>query len=331
MSDLFINTFSETRTCTYKNDTYEVRDNGAILRRRRPNGRLRQLDGYWTFGTKNDKTGYAIFAGDPVHRIVATAFHGEPPTKQHIVDHIDTNRMNNRPENLRWITKLENILLNPITLKRILEAYGSVEEFFADPSKPKHRALPSQFGWMRTVSAPEAAVSRRKLEDWANSSKSASGGGLGEWLFEHRSQVEQPNLPEITESLTEGALQANWFTPSEFPLCPRSGSDCSLNDYAAALRFGATFSTNQYGDSFVVEGCRDRRSNCVVVVCRIENAPINNWGITTIYLHEGNFIHENKGTYISLVEAVEVYAAGVGDSFRPDAFDPDLGPSFIVK
>lgn len=327
MSDLFINTFTETRTCTYKDDIYDVRDNGAILRRSRPGGRHRKLDNFWTFGNKNEKTGYAAFGSDPVHRIVATAFHGEPPTKQHIVDHIDTNRMNNRPENLRWITKLENILLNPITLKRIVEAYGSVEEFFADPSKPKSQALPGQYSWMRTVSLDEAASSRKKLESWANSSKKVSGGNLGEWLFEHRAQVEPPKLPEITKSLTNGALQANWYTPSEFPLCPKLGEGGSLSDYASALGFGETFSSNEYGRSFVVEGGHDFRSNCVVVVCRIENAPINNWGITTIYLHEGSFIHENKGTYLTLVEAVEIYAAGIGDSFSPDAFDPDLGPS----
>ena len=35
-----------------------------------------------------------------VHRIVATAFHGEQPSVKHIVDHIDTNRRNNRVENL---------------------------------------------------------------------------------------------------------------------------------------------------------------------------------------------------------------------------------------
>lgn len=328
MSNLFINTFTEIRTCAYKEDTYDVRDNGAILRRRRTNGRHRKLDNYWTFGNKNEKTGYAIFGSDPVHRIVATAFLGEPPTKQHIVDHIDTNRMNNRPENLRWITKLENILLNPITLKRIVEAYGSVEDFFADPSKPKSQALPNQFSWMRTVSVDEAAASRRKLEDWANSSKSVSGNGLGEWLFEHRNQVEPPKLPKITSSLTEGALQANWFTPSEFPLCPKMSERGSLQDYASALRFGEIFSHDKYGRSFIVEGGSDYKSNCIVVVCRIENAPISNWGITTIYRHEGNFIHENKGTYINLVEAVEIYAAGIGDSFRPESFEPDLTPSF---
>jgi len=327
MTDLFINTYSETRACEYKEDTYDVRNNGAILRQRRPSGRHRQLDNFWTFGKKNDNTGYAMFGSDPVHRIVATAFHGEPPTRQHIVDHIDTNRMNNRSENLRWITKLENILLNPITFKRIVEAYGSIEEFFANPQKPKAKPLAKQFDWMRTVSAPEAAASKEKLERWASSSKTVSGGGLGEWLFEHRSQVASPKLPEITKSLTEGALQANWFTPSKFPLCPESNSNALVEDYASRLQFGAVFSENEYGNSMVVDGCSDQRSNCVVVVNYIEYAPLGrNWGIVTIYEHKGNFIHEAKGTFISLIEAMEIYAAGVGDSFRPDMFEPDLKP-----
>lgn len=48
---------------------------------------------------------------------IATAFHGEPPSPQYVVDHIDTNCRNNRPENLRWLTRLENALMNPITRK----------------------------------------------------------------------------------------------------------------------------------------------------------------------------------------------------------------------
>ena len=80
-----------------------------------------------------------------VHRIIATAFHGEPPTKGHVVDHIDTNRRNNRPQNLRWVTRLENILLNPISAKRVEYLYGSIEEFLADPRNPKNDSLTPDF------------------------------------------------------------------------------------------------------------------------------------------------------------------------------------------
>lgn len=65
-----------------------------------------------------------------VHIIVATAFHGPKPTKEHVVDHIDTNRRNNRPDNLRWVTRLENALDNPITRKRIIMRCGSIEAFW---------------------------------------------------------------------------------------------------------------------------------------------------------------------------------------------------------
>lgn len=43
-----------------------------------------------------------------VHRLVCHAFHGEPPTPEHEVNHIDHDRQNNRAENLEWVTSKEN-------------------------------------------------------------------------------------------------------------------------------------------------------------------------------------------------------------------------------
>lgn len=51
-----------------------------------------------------------------VHRLVAIAFIDNPENKQYI-DHINTIRIDNRIENLRWVTRSENSL-NPITRKR---------------------------------------------------------------------------------------------------------------------------------------------------------------------------------------------------------------------
>ena len=43
-----------------------------------------------------------------VHRIICSAFHGKPPTG-HDVDHINGIRNDNRPENLRWASRSDNL------------------------------------------------------------------------------------------------------------------------------------------------------------------------------------------------------------------------------
>lgn len=44
-----------------------------------------------------------------VHRAVCEAFHGPPPTGDHECAHGDGNRLHNRPGNLRWATRAENM------------------------------------------------------------------------------------------------------------------------------------------------------------------------------------------------------------------------------
>ena len=195
-----IDIFEKELECTYKGETYSVRDNGAVLRHPRIGNKPRPTDNVWTFGKYNAKTGYAEIAGERVHRIVATAFHGAAPTPQHVVDHIDTNRRNNRPENLRWITKLENILLNPITAKKIILACGSIEDFLKDPSKLRQNYVDRDFEWMRAVSKEEAAASLERMLSWAKSDKSSSGGSLGEWIYRR-------SLPKMTVEPIRTAIE----------------------------------------------------------------------------------------------------------------------------
>jgi len=44
----------------------------------------------------------------PVHKLICMAFHGLPPNKSSQVRHLDGNRQNSKPLNLRWGSQQEN-------------------------------------------------------------------------------------------------------------------------------------------------------------------------------------------------------------------------------
>lgn len=178
--------FKEAKDCDYKGEHYSVRDNGAIMRHPKSN-RVRPKDNIWTFGLPNDK-GYCAFCGEVVHRIVAFAFLGEPDNNQLVVDHIDTNRQNNRPENLRWVTKLENALNNPLTLRKILY-YCTLQEFIENPKILAQRAQDINLSWMGAVTAEEARISfnnLKHLHELHLIKNNTRTGGIGNWIFNEK-------------------------------------------------------------------------------------------------------------------------------------------------
>lgn len=248
--------------CIYKEERYSVRDNGAVFKHPREGKRARPTDNQWTFGKPNDKTGYMEIASVRVHRIVASAFHGEPPTKEHVVDHIDTNKRNNRPENLRWVTRLENVLLNPITAKRIAYVCGSVEAFLADPAKYRHLFSEPYEQWMQTVTAEEAEISLGRMLAWAKSDRPSSGNGsLDIWIFSRNTVQDNPSEtipdgPDYILSLTPGAAQQRVSfddKPNEYPCTPQEAGDKPLLTYANNLTKGSAFFRNHNGAYLVVD------------------------------------------------------------------------------
>lgn len=304
--------------CIYKEERYSVRDNGSVLRHARDDKRRRKYDNHWTFGIPNSN-GYMRIGSEIVHIIVAKAFHGEPPTPQFIVDHIDTNRQNNRPENLRWITKLENILNNPITRKKIEYLCGSIEEFLEDPSVLKnHVDEDPNFSWMRNVTREEARISLERISRWAKSgsvSSSSKSEGLGEWIFEgnesdashQNSQENDLDLRRYVESKTPGAVQINLKTPSEFPLCPTEVNEVGLKKYLQNLKSGEIFTQNIYGKSIVnsAEYSEDRQS---LLVLSENPGGTKQWTLAKIYLEGQNFVHESIGAFFSLEGAQKQFS-----------------------
>ncbi|MBO5294347.1 MAG: HNH endonuclease [Clostridia bacterium] len=309
-----INDYREEKSCVYNDEEYLVRDNGAVLRKSRLNQKARKLDNEWTFGKLNSKTGYLEIASIRVHRIVAWAFHGEPPTMDHIVDHIDTNRQNNRPSNLRWTTRFENAVSNPITRKKIEYLTGvSIFEFLEDPSKYREDLKNSNYDWMRTVTEDESKAALQNLKNWLENEKKQSNGNgkIGDWIYNVRDPdvksrwiEESSNTQErfyeqvnITDSLTPMAKQKNWQTPSKFVCCPNIVEGNPIECYLKRLSENIEFSVNQYGSSTIVKYFPVE--NRAIVVITINAKDVKPFALAKITYENGYYLHSSLGKFFT--------------------------------
>ncbi len=287
----------------YQGEKYVVRDNGAVCRMSRAGRRRRRLDDAWTFGRPNDSTGYMTLGTHVVHRIVALAFHKQP-SERHVVDHIDTNRRNNRADNLRWVTRLDNLLQNPITRARIASAYGSLDAFFKDPSALGDRD--PDLSWMRTVSKTEAEESRKRLLGWAASDRAPQGGKLGEWVYGlGETNAQGAEQIQDSQSLTPMAIQRHWKTLTEFPACPESLGPDPLGEYAARLKPGTVFNINIYGDTLAEVAGGD--ATILAVICQMPPKSVKAWALSRITMENGKFVHESVGAYFSQEGVLNAY------------------------
>lgn len=108
--------------------------------------KLKLHNGYYFIGLHKD--GKCITRN--VHRLVAEAFICNPENKP-CIDHINTIKTDNRVENLRWCTQLENIN-NPATIKKM---------------KINHH-LKNQFGKLHPYSKPvlQFSLTDKFIKKW---------------------------------------------------------------------------------------------------------------------------------------------------------------------
>ncbi len=298
-----INDCTREEECIYKDERCSVRDNGAVWRHPREGKRPRPTDCQWTFGKLNSKTGYMEIGPARVHIIVAMAFYGVRDTKIYVVDHIDTNRQNNRIENLRWLTRLENILLNPISRKKIEYICScSAEEFLANPEKYRNMIQSDTgFGWMRTITKEDGDQSLKNLLEWTASDKRSLGGSISEWIYrslptKYNPIEEIPEKPNYIMSLTPGAAQRNWYTPSEFPCTPQEVGDTPIATYVNNLKERDIFTQNQYGASLIIDSgfSEDKQALYVLTESSEGDTAIKRYALAKITYEDGLFIHTGR-------------------------------------
>lgn len=337
-----INDYKVEVSCEYKGETYSVRDNGAIMRHPK-NGRIRPLDNQWTFGKKNESNGYMFFASNVrVHQVVATAFWGHLKKDGMVVDHKDTNRCNNRAENLHWVTKLENVLNNPITRQRVINLCGSIEAFLNNPALLGESSADPNFKWMRTVSEEESAQCKSNLERWAKEDQTRAheykGVGIGEWIFSNRSSsvngnnmdfvaethrqfaentrpsspfykettndyVSYSDVQNYYDSLTPNAVQIDWRTPTTFHLCPQE--TLSLEAYNGNLEKGKLFCSNQFIKQEVVDYAITEKG--LLVATHALSETIKPWALALVYIENDKYVHASLGTFFEEIGVMEEF------------------------
>ena len=319
MAKIDIDDFEQEKECFYMGEKYCVRDNGAVLRYPKDSTKPRLLDNKWTFG-KTGSHGYLYIASKGIHRIVATAFHGENLSKEYIVDHIDANKQNNRPENLRWITKEENLLNNPNTLNKLQYITGcSIEELKENNWEKLHNYTSERqdTSWMRPTTKEEAANYHKRQELWLNKESQRNEKsqklyeqlkkisnlrnenkkittGMGEWVFQPP-LVEQSDINCINndyrESLTRNVYQ-DWETPTRFPCYPLETKTNIIEEYLSNLKIGKILCESKLFTSEITKfEYNNEKQSIIVQTVQINGDSIKPWSIIEIIVREGICYH----------------------------------------
>lgn len=314
MTIIDVNSFSEEKQCTYNGELYSVRDNGAVLRHSRQGKRVRPNDNKWTFGKENKNNPYLHISNIRIHRIVATAFHGDPPDPKYVVDHIDTNCRNNRPDNLRWLTRLENTLKNPFTRKKIEFLCGSIEAFLENPSILSELNLEPNFAWMRTVTPEEAQNCKDRMNLWLNKPtknsnhpiKNAPRARFEKSIYKPLKRWEVfGREPGLDLSNTPRCGQYMWNGSFNFPQCPDEFLSNPIIEYFESLSINKIFSYSENEALILVDKIYVEDICSIIVLNKTNDSKFTVAGIQ-LDSDTGYFIHFNFGFYSTEIEADKV-------------------------
>lgn len=330
------NDYQEVRECVYKGEKYSVRDDGMVYRHPKEGGRKRNIDETWTYGKQNPQNGYMYVSSHRVHIIVATAFHGSNDSTKMVVDHIDNNKCNNRATNLRWLSRLENAIINEITLEKIKYLYGGdIDRFLSNPSSIRELANASpSHSWMRTVSETEAEnclinlrayVSKRNTSAGNHEKKEESPSEKSMERFydtpSRSAYMIQPQSEFKKAIFPSNAIQKNWPAPSEFPCCPETISGDPMDCYMKQISDGVLLVRTKRTETYVMNSSLLPDKQGAVFCCKCVNCAkdYSVWKVTYV---QGQYIHEIIGGYFTQEGAQKYYTIATGEEWTGgDVFD----------
>src|SRR5690606_352083 len=111
--------------------------------------------------------------------------------------------------------------------------------------------------------------------------------------------------PMDIPSLTAGAIQRKWRTPTEFPLCPTAAADNALDEYLQRLRPGAIFARNRYGESTAIEAARND-DGPISVVCSTQSG-VKEWSVAQVFIRGGAICHQSCGAFFTRKGATKAH------------------------
>ena len=109
-------------------------------------------------------------------------------------------------------------------------------------------------------------------------------------------QYEEENFG-LKDSLTPGAKQLDWKTPTEFPQIPQEITSTPLQDYLARLPKGAIYTRNRWGESPVYDAAISEDGSHLAVLTEISG--VTHYALSEVTFENGFFVHKSIRTFFT--------------------------------
>ena len=114
----------------------------------------------------------------------------------------------------------------------------------------------------------------------------------------------------LKDSLTLGAKQLDWKTPTEFPQIPQEITTTPLHDYLTRLPKGAIYTRNRWGEAPVYDAAMAEDGSHLAVVAEISG--VTHYALSEVTFENGFFVHKSIRTFFSEEGAQKYFTESLG-------------------